>query len=78
VTPGELALLREILSAYLVDFRREVAGTESPTLRGHLSVRQGRLARLLVRLMAAAPGADPRERDTGMACTVFVSKERAT
>jgi hypothetical protein len=59
VTPDELALLREIISAYLVDFRREVAGTENPTLRGHLNVRQGRLERLLVRLMAAAPGANP-------------------
>jgi len=57
VTPDDLALLSEVLSAYLVDFRREVAGTENPTLRGHLNLRQGRLERLLERLRAATPAA---------------------
>ena len=57
VTPDDLALLREVLSAYLVDFRREVAGTENPTLRGHLNLRQRRLEKLLERLRAAIPPA---------------------
>ncbi|HEU5319693.1 MAG TPA: hypothetical protein VFX28_02745 [Methylomirabilota bacterium] len=55
LTPDEVTLLREVLAAYLPDFRRQVAGTENPGLRGELNRRQGRLEQLLERLSVTPP-----------------------
>ncbi len=58
VTPEEIAMLREILTIYLSDFRREVAGTENPSFRAELTRRQVLLEKLVERLPSeAAPGA---------------------
>lgn len=45
----DLALLGEVLSVYLADFRREVAGTENPDFRASLQHRQNALERMLER-----------------------------
>lgn len=50
LTCEESGLLREVLSTYLVDFRREVAGTENPEGRRTLNRRQARLEKLMERL----------------------------
>jgi hypothetical protein len=50
LTPTEAALLRELLTAYLADFRRQVAGTENPDFRKDLERRQGFLEDCLGRL----------------------------
>jgi hypothetical protein len=50
LTPDEAALLRELLTVYLADFRRQVAGTENPDFREDLQRRQGFLEDFLGRL----------------------------
>ena len=39
LTRDEAALLRELLTVYLADYRREVAGTENPEFRHTLQRR---------------------------------------
>ncbi len=51
-------LLREALTIYLADFRREVAGTENPDLRRLRPTDQHRS-----RTSGAAPGGAGRPRD---------------
>jgi hypothetical protein len=55
LTAAEVQLLREALTAYLDDYRREVAGTENPSLRAELNRRQRSLEDLLGRLAAGQP-----------------------
>jgi hypothetical protein len=50
LTPDEAALLRELLTVYLTDFRRQVAGTENPDFREDLQRREGFLEDFLRRL----------------------------
>ncbi len=54
LTPEEAALLRELLTIYLADFRRQVAGTENPEFRHTLQRRQTFLEEFLGRLAAEA------------------------
>lgn len=50
LTPNEAALLRELLTVYLADFRRQVAGTENSDFRKDLERRQVFLEDFLGRL----------------------------
>jgi hypothetical protein len=50
LTPEEARLLREVLSVYLADYRREVAGTENPKFRHALQQRQNVVEDVLRRL----------------------------
>jgi hypothetical protein len=50
LTPDEAVLLHELLTAFLTDFRRQVAGTENPDFRGDLQRRQDFLEDFLRRL----------------------------
>ena len=50
LTGEELAALREALTLYLGEFRRQVAGTENPAFRHDLQRRQSTLERLVERL----------------------------
>jgi HSP20 family protein len=50
LSAGELEVLRDSLEIYLVDFRREVAGTENPEMRHRLQRRQDALEALLSRV----------------------------
>jgi hypothetical protein len=50
LSPDDLGALRESLALYLAEFRREVAGTESPELRRQLQRKQNALERILSRL----------------------------
>lgn len=50
LTGDELAALREALTLYLNDFRRQVAGTENPAFRHQLQRRQSVLEGLAERL----------------------------
>jgi hypothetical protein len=54
LTLEEAALLREMLTAHLADFRRQVAGTENPAFRHTLQRRQDFLEEFLRRLPADA------------------------
>jgi hypothetical protein len=54
LTPEEARLLREILSIYLADYRREVAGTENPSFRHVLQGRQNFVEAFLRRLEPVA------------------------
>lgn len=55
LTPDEAALLQELLTAYLADFRRQVAGTENPEFRHTLQRRQDFLEAFLGRLDRPTP-----------------------
>jgi hypothetical protein len=55
LTRDEAALLRELLTVYLADYRREVAGTENPDFRHTLQRRCNFLEEVLRRLEGAAP-----------------------
>jgi hypothetical protein len=46
----DVEVLRESLTVYLADFRREVAGTENPEFRHRLQRRQNALEGILARL----------------------------
>ncbi len=50
LTPEEARLLREHLTLYLSDFRRQVAGTENPEFRHTLQRDQNLLEEILRRL----------------------------
>jgi hypothetical protein len=50
---GEAALLRELLTVYLADYRREVAGTENPEFRHALQRRCNFIEEVLRRLDGA-------------------------
>jgi hypothetical protein len=54
LTPDEAALLRELLTVYLADYRREVAGTENPEFRHTLQRRCNFLEEFLRRLEGPA------------------------
>ena len=54
LTRDEAALLRELLTVYLVDYRREVAGTENPEFRHTLQRRCNFIEEVLRRLEGAA------------------------
>jgi hypothetical protein len=54
LTDEECRLLREALTIYLTEFRREIAGTENPDFRDALEQRETVLSRLLERLRAEA------------------------
>ena len=53
LTPEETRLLHALLTVYLADFRREVAGTENPEFRHTLQRRQSFLEDVLQRLERA-------------------------
>lgn len=50
LTPEEAGLLQELIGTYLMDYRREVAGTENPDFRHTLQRRQSFLEDVLHRL----------------------------
>jgi len=50
LTSEDAALLHELLTIYLADFRREVAGTENPEFRHTLQRRQSFVEEVLRRL----------------------------
>jgi len=52
LSDDDTRILREALTAYLAEFRREVAGTENPDFRHELQQRQNALERILERLEA--------------------------
>lgn len=54
LTRDEAALLRELLTVYLADYRREVAGTENPEFRHTLQRRYNFIEEFLGRLERAA------------------------
>lgn len=54
LTRDEAALLRELLTVYLADYRREVAGTENPEFRHTLQRRCNFIEEVLRRLEGAA------------------------
>ena len=54
LTQDEAALLRELLTVYLADYRREVAGTENPEFRHTLQRRCNFIEEVLRRLEGAA------------------------
>ena len=54
LTPEEAALLRDLLGAYLADYRREVAGTENPEFRHILQRRCNFVEEFVRRLDRAA------------------------
>ena len=53
LTRDEAALLRELLTVYLADYRREVAGTENPEFRRTLQLRCNFIEEFLGRLERA-------------------------
>jgi hypothetical protein len=53
LTRDESALLRELLTVYLADYRREVAGTENPDFRHTLQRRCNFIEEVLSRLEGA-------------------------
>lgn len=53
LTRDESALLRELLTVYLADYRREVAGTENPDFRHTLQRRCNFIEEVLRRLEGA-------------------------
>lgn len=64
LTPEEARLLREHLTLYLSDFRRQVAGTENPAFRHTLQRDQNLLEEILRRLeQEEAPGAELPQRE---------------
>jgi hypothetical protein len=54
LTQDEAALLRELLTVYLADYRREVAGTENPEFRHTLQRRCNFIEEVVRRLEGAA------------------------
>jgi hypothetical protein len=54
LTRDEAALLRELLTVYLADYHREVAGTENPEFRHSLQRRCNFIEEFLGRLERAA------------------------
>jgi len=52
LSDNDAQILRETLTTYLVEFRREVAGTENPNFRHELQQRQKALERILKQLGA--------------------------
>jgi hypothetical protein len=54
LTRDEAALLRELLTVYLADYRREVAGTENPEFRHTLQRRCNFIEDFVGRLERAA------------------------
>ncbi|HSL48027.1 MAG TPA: hypothetical protein VK878_03085 [Candidatus Deferrimicrobiaceae bacterium] len=54
LTRDEAALLRELLTVYLADYRREVAGTENPEFRHTLQRRCNFIEEVVRRLEDAA------------------------
>jgi hypothetical protein len=54
LTRDEAALLRELLTVYLADYRREVAGTENPEFRHTLQRRCNFIEEVVRRLEGAA------------------------
>jgi hypothetical protein len=54
LTRDEAALLRELLTIYLTDYRREVAGTENPEFRHTLQRRCNFIEEFVGRLERAA------------------------
>ena len=55
LTTEDAEILRDLLDAYLPELRREVARTESHTLRHSLVQRQNLCERLLAQLPPASP-----------------------
>ncbi|HEV8675712.1 MAG TPA: hypothetical protein VGX21_16830 [Methylomirabilota bacterium] len=53
LTADEARMLRDALTAYLVDFQRQVAATEKPDLQETLARREAFLTELLGRLAGA-------------------------
>jgi hypothetical protein len=53
LTRDEAALLRELLTVYLADYRREVAGTENPEFRHTLQRRCNFIEEVVRRLEGA-------------------------
>ncbi|HEY7651501.1 MAG TPA: hypothetical protein VIG07_01670 [Methylomirabilota bacterium] len=54
LTRDEAGLLRELLTVYLADYRREVAGTESPEFRHSLQRRCNFIEEFVRRLERAS------------------------
>jgi len=52
LSDDDTRILREALTSYLAEFRREVAGTENPDFRHALQQRQNALERILEQLGA--------------------------
>jgi hypothetical protein len=71
LTPEEATLLGELLTVYLADYRREVAGTENPDFRHTLQRRCNAIEEFVRRLeravaesvLGSRPTSSPKRRE---------------